>query len=302
MKTRDRFEYIFRIDILTEIPRDTWDSMIGSDGRLCQTLADKGVRLFESPSLTVMYIGMNMRDATLGKNRKLRQALNAAFDYPAWARFNNGRIRPGDGPVPPGIDGRLETPFQYCYDIELAKRLLAEAGYPNGIDSRTGRRLTLKLAIGRPNQESREAGDLTAAFYDRIGIKLELQFFTWDAFLKAVNDGRVQLFRMGWVADYPDAQNFLQLFYSPNVSPGSNRSNYVNPEFDALYDRIVALPDSPERDALCRDAAKLVMDDCPWILTGYPLAFSLRRSRLRNCLQTDFSWNTEKYWARPLSP
>ena len=66
---------------------------------------------------------------------------------------------------------------------------------------------------------------------------------------------------------------------------------------DALYDRIVALPDSPERDALCRDAAKLVMDDCPWILTGYPLAFSLRRARLRNCLQTDFSWNTEKYWA-----
>ena len=282
------------IDILTEIPRDTWDSMVGADGRLCGALADKGVRLFESPSLTVMYIGMNMRDKTLGPNRRLRQALNAAFDYPAWAKFNNNRIRPGDGPVPPGIDGRLETPFQYRYDIELAKRLLAEAGYPSGIDSSTGRRLTLKMAIGRPNQESREAGDLTAAFYDKIGIRLELQFFTWDAFLKAVNDGRVQLFRMGWVADYPDAQNFLQLFHSRNVSPGPNHADYVNPDFDREYDAAMDAPSDEERRAHWLKCQEIVREDCPWIFTHFNSDYSLVGPRVGNYVPSAFPYGNER--------
>ena len=282
------------IDILSEIPRDTWDSMIGTDGRLCKALADKGVRLFESPSLTVMYIGINMRDKTLGPNRKLRQALNAAFDYPAWSRFHNGRIRPGDGPVPPGIDGRLETPFQYRYDVERAKRLLADAGYPGGIDSATGRRLTLKLAIGRPNQESREAGDLTAAFYDKIGIKLELQFFTWDAFLKAVNDGRVQLFRMGWVADYPDAQNFLQLFHSRNVSPGPNHADYVNPEFDREYDAAMDATSDDERRAHWLRCQEIVREDCPWVFTHFNSDYSLVGPRVGNYIPSAFPYGNER--------
>ena len=187
------------LDFLGEISRDNFDSIVNADGTIDPALEKAGVTLHSIPTMEVLHLGINMRDPVLGPNKKLRQALNAAFDYPAWEKFYNGRIIPCSTPVPPGVDGRLERPFPYAFDLEKAKRLIAEAGYPGGIDPKTGRRLVLTLSIGRASQESREAGELTAAFYEKIGVKLEQSFMTWDAFLKAVNEGRVQMFRMaGW--------------------------------------------------------------------------------------------------------
>ena len=284
------------IDFLGEVSRDNWDSVVGPDGRLLPSLAEMGVSLHSTPSLDVLYVGINMRDRVLGGNRRLRQALNAAFDYPSWERFYNGRIRECDGPVPPGIGGRLETPFPYRYDPELAKCLLAEAGYPGGIDPATGRRLSLTLTIGRPTQDSREAGELMAAFYDRVGIRLELQYLTWDAFLRAVNEGHVQMFRMGWVADYPDAQNLLQLFCSRNVSPGPNHSNYENPEFDREYDAALDSANEEERNAHWRRCQEIVREDCPWIFTNFNKNYSLIRSRVGNYVPSYFPYGQESHY------
>jgi ABC-type transport system substrate-binding protein len=243
-----------------------------------------------------MYIGINLLDPVLGSNRPLRQALNAGFDYPEWERFYSGRILRCDGPVPHGVDGRLETPFAYTFDLEKSRRLLAEAGYPGGIDPETGRRLTLTLSIGRASQESREAGELMAAFYDRIGIRLELSFMTWDAFLKAVNEGRVQLYRMGWVGDYPDAQNFLQLFHSANVSPGPNHSAYSNANFDREYDAAMASRGAEERNRRWRRCQEIVREDCPWVFTHYNRVYSLVRSRVRNYRPSDFPYGQERFY------
>ena len=281
------------IDLLGDVSRDNWDSVVGRDGRLLPSLAAMGVRLHSSPSLDVLYVGMNMRDRVLGGNRKLRQALNAAFDYPAWERFYNGRIRECNGPVPPGVGGRLETPFQYRYNPDLAKRLLSEAGYPGGVDPATGRRLSLTLTIGRPTQDSREAGELMAAFYDRVGIRLELQYMTWDAFLRAVNKGQVQMYRMGWVADYPDAQNFLQLFASRNASPGPNHSNYSNPEFDREYDAALDAATEAERDAHWLRCQEIVREDCPWVFTHFNTNHSLTRSRVGSYVPSSFPYGQE---------
>ena len=284
------------VDMLGEVSRDNWDSIVGLDGKLDPSLAAQGVRLCESPTLDVMYLGVNMRDPVLGSNRKLRQALNCAFDYPAWEKFYNGRIMPCDGPVPAGVDGRLVTPFPYAYDLGKAKRLMREAGYPDGIDPKTGRRLVLTLSIGRASQDSREAGELTAAFYERIGVKLEMQFMTWDAFLKAVNEGRVQLYRMGWVGDYPDAENFLQLFHSRNVSPGANHSNYVNPAFDREYDAAMASLTAGERNRHWAKCQEIVREDCPWVFTHYPKSYTLVRRRVGNYVPGAFPYGNEQFY------
>ena len=284
------------VDMLGEVSRDNWDSIVGLDGKLDPSLAAQGVRLCESPTLDVMYLGVNMRDPVLGTNRKLRQALNCAFDYPAWEKFYNGRIMPCDGPVPTGVDGRLVTPFPYAYDLGKAKRLMREAGYPDGIDPKTGRRLVLTLSIGRASQDSREAGELTAAFYERIGVKLEMQFMTWDAFLKAVNEGRVQLYRMGWVGDYPDAENFLQLFHSRNVSPGANHSNYVNPAFDREYDAAMASLTAGERNRHWAKCQEIVREDCPWVFTHYPKSYTLVRRRVGNYVPGAFPYGNEQFY------
>ena len=284
------------LDFLGEVSRDNWDSIIGPDGRINASLERAGVKLYSIPTMEVLYLGINMRDPVLGPNRKLRQALNAAFDYPAWEKFYNRRIVPCGTPVPPGVDGRIDSPSPYAFDLAKAKRLVAEAGYPGGIDPQTGRRLVLTLSIGRASQESREAGELLASFYERIGVKLELDFKTWDAFLRAVNEGRVQLFRMGWVGDYPDAQNFLQLFYSKSASPGPNHACYANPEFDRAYERALDARDAAERNREWKKCQEIVQEDCPWVLTHVNKSYSLVRPEVKNYVPTDFPYGVEKYY------
>ncbi len=284
------------IDFLGEISRDNWDSIIGADGRLEPSLTALGVKLHSSAALDALYVGINMRDPVLGPNRKLRQALNAAFDAAAWERFYNGRIQRADGPVPPGVEGRLETPFPYAFDLDKARRLMVEAGYPGGLDPQTGRRLVLTLSIGRASQESREAAELMAAFYEKIGIRLESDFKTWDAFLKATGEGRVQLFRMGWVGDYPDAQNFLQLFYSKNLAPGPNRAAYVSKAFDRAYEAALTAPTATERNAHWAKCQEIVREDCPWIFTHYNRAYSLTRPNVGNYVPTDFPYGVEQHY------
>ena len=286
------------LDYLDRISRDNFDSIVDSEGRLAPSLAAAGVRLYSIPTMEVLYIGMNMKDPVVGPNRRLRQALNAAFDYPAWEKFYNGRILPCPTPVPPGVEGRLERPFPYAFDLAKARRLIAEAGYPGGVDPKTGRRLVLTMSVGRATQQSREMGELAAAFYEKIGVKLEISYMTWDAFLRAVNEGRVQLFNMGWVGDYPDAQNFLQLFYSGNMSPGPNHSAYANPEYDREYDAALASVTAEERNRHWAKCQEILQEDCPWVFTHVNKAYTLVRPTVGNYIPSDFPYGHERHYER----
>lgn len=272
------------LDFLSAVSRDNWDAVVGNDGELLPQLKEKGMTLVNSTSLSVYYVGFNMKDPVVGPNRKLRQALNCAFDFPAWKRFMNNRILPCNGPLPPGMPGKLETPFAYAYDEAKARKLLEEAGYPGGTDPETGRRLHLEIAVGRATQDAREMVELMASFYDRVGIELAARYMTFDAFLTAVNEGRTQLFNLGWIGDYPDPENFLQLFHSKNVSPGANHSDYINPEFDRAYDAMD-----------WKTAQEIVREDCPWIFLHSPKAYSLMWNRVKNYTPTDFPYGMEKH-------
>ncbi len=279
-----------------DVSRDQWDSIIAPDKTLRPELAARGIVLDQSPQLNVSYVGFNMDDPVVGANRKLRQALASAFDTAQWTEFHNGRVLAPTGPVPPGVAGHSDAPPPYGFDLERARRLLAEAGYPDGVDPATGRRLKLTLELGSAdNPEARQAAELLASFMERIGVVLEPSYNNWPAFMQKLARRQAQMFSLTWVGDYPDAQNFLQLFASGNVSPGPNRANYVRAEFDARYHRLTALPESAERDALCREAIAVMMEDCPWILTGYPMAFAVRHGRLRNHVRHDFPWGMDKY-------
>jgi len=311
-KPYDRLEYLVvddastqwlmflsgEVDMLRGIANDNWDAVVGADGKLMPALHDKGVRLFSVVTMEVGYMGVNMKDPVLGPNKKLRQALNCAFDFDTWNRFSNNRLLPCSGPVPPGVAGRLETPWAYSYNLEKAKKLVAEAGYPNGIDPKTGRRLEISVSCGRANQEVREELELIQSFYNQIGIKLEPRYMTWDAFLQAVNDGRMTMFMMAWIGDYPDAENFLQLFHTKNCSPGSNHGCYSNPEFDRLYDQAMATKDENERNVLWQKAQEIIREDCPWIFLNHPKRYSLAWDHLGNYIPSDFPYGTEKHYYR----
>jgi ABC-type transport system substrate-binding protein len=284
------------LDFLGEVSSDNWDVVVEGSGELSKFLRTQDITLHTASSLEVAYIGINMDDPVLGTNRALRQALNAAFDSAAWNRFYNHRTVQATGPVPPKTQGRLETPFQYAYNLERAKKLMAEAGYPEGIDTKTGRRLELRLEIGHTNQEIRESTELLASFYAKIGIALIPQYQNLPTFLKRVSNRQAQLFRLTWVGDYPDAENFIQLFYSRNVSPGPNRANYVNPSADALYEKACLTINDTERNTLWQEAQTLIREDCPWIFLHYPSVNTLTHSRLMGFTPSDFPYGTEKYF------
>ncbi|HBO99238.1 MAG TPA: hypothetical protein DD637_05335 [Verrucomicrobia bacterium] len=284
-----------QLDFLGEISRDNWDAVVDANGRIDPRLEAQGVTLHCMNALDVRYIGFNMRDPVLGPNKKLRQALSCAFDAPAWCAFLNNRALPANGPVPPGVDGRLDEPNPYAFNLAKAHRLMAEAGYRNGVDPATGRRLILSLAIGRPTQDARETGELVADFFGRIGVNLELRFFTWEAFLRAVNEGRVQMCMMGWNGDYPDAENFLQLFHSRNVSPGANHSYYVNPAYDAAFDAAMEARTAEERRAHWATCQRILREDCPWIFAHHSRAYSLTRARVLDYVPSDFPYGQEAY-------
>jgi ABC-type transport system substrate-binding protein len=154
----------------------------------------------------------------------------------------------------------------------------------------------LNLEIGRTTQEIRESTELLASFYEKIGILLTPQYQNWPTFLKRVSNRQAQLFRVTWVGDYPDAENFIQLFYSRNVSPGPNRANYVNPKVDALYEKACLTLDDKERNALWQEAQTVIREDCPWIFLHHPTVNTLTHSRLTGFTPSDFPYGTEKYF------
>jgi len=279
------------------ISRNDWDAVMDPKGGLSLSMKRRGIQLTVQETLDLYYIGFNMDDPVVGSNRALRQAMACAFESSEWAAFYNGQVVRPLSPIPPGVAGYAPIPDAYPYDLKRARRLLAEAGYPGGVNPATGRRLQLTLEIGdSDNPDIRQSTDLFIQFMDRIGISIQPSFNNRPAFFDKLTRRRAQMFRLSWIADYPDAQNFLQLFVSENASPGSNRSNYRNPEVDLLYDRMQAMPDQPERTEICTRIARLVMDDCPWILTHTPVSHTLSHEAVGGFVSGPFSCGFEKYY------
>ncbi|HKL22703.1 MAG TPA: ABC transporter substrate-binding protein, partial [Tichowtungia sp.] len=266
--------------------------------------ASRGITLVSSPTLDIYYLGFNWDDPVLGeiddpeqnlRNRKLRQALSCAYDFELMNQFMNNRLYPIGGPIPQPLAGSLDKPSPYSFNLEKARRLLVEAGVPDGIDPATGRRLELTMELGSATANTRQMMELMADMYRKIGIVLNANFNTWPAFIEKMNRRQAQMFQLGWVADYPDAENFLQLFYSKNESPGPNHANYRNAEFDRMYEKIRTMQDSPERTAIYKQMAEIVIEECPWIFLYQPMDFGLTHTWVENYVSHAFPYGMGKY-------
>ena len=265
-------------------------------GKLVPALAERKVRLVSFPEFEIRYVGFNFKDEKLKNNLKLRAALCAAYDVRRRVEFTNHQLIPVSSAVPADVSEACRSivhPYANL-GIEKAKQLLAEAGYPEGKDPVTGESLVLTFDQSGSSTLHRQYGELAAADFARLGINLVSSLNNNPRFYEKLRQGKIQLFRLSWIGDYPDAENFLQLFYSGNIG-GCNRCNYSNPEFDKMYLEASKLPDSPKRDELYKKMAELINRDCVWILEGMPLSWQLSHNWLENFRHHDFGFVRWKY-------
>src|SRR5699024_9418488 len=182
--------------------------------------------------------------------------------------------------------------------IEDARQLLAEAGYPGGIDPETGKQLTIYLDT---TGTSPGAGAQLAWYRKqlaRINIRLVIRSTTFNRLQQKMATGNIQMFFLGWIADYPDPENFLFLLYGPNGKEkhgGANTSNYHNEAFDALYEKMRTLPEGPEREAMIKRMVQILRRDAPWVWGFNPKDYSLNHAWLQNRHTNMMANNTIKY-------
>jgi len=277
------------------LSKDNFSLVADADGRPAPALETRRIRILRVPEFEIQYVGFNFKDPVLGGNPKLRQALSLAYNVPERVRYANGQLIPMQGPLPSGVAGYdpdYRNPYAHV-DLEKAKKLLAESGYPGGIGA-DGKKLTLTFDLIGNTSVHRQLGELAAADFAKLGIEVVPVLNNKSRFFEKLRRGEVQLFYVSWLGDYPDAENFFQLFYSGNRG-GCNRTGFSDPEFDRMYERAVAMPDSPKRTALFRRMTRYLGDKCVWIYDGVPVSCQLCHDWLENYEPHDFPYNRWKY-------
>jgi len=172
--------------------------------------------------------------------------------------------------------------------LDEAKRLLAEAGYPDGRNAQTGQPLVLNYDYQRAlTPELKAEVEWMVKQFAKLGVQLELRATDYNRFQDKADKGSLQIFWWGWFADYPDAENFLFLLYGPNSKAltngnGENTANYKNEEFDRLFDEVKYLDDGPRKQQVIDKMVAIMQQDAPWTFGYNPYAGSVQHQWVGN--------------------
>ena len=270
-----------KIDFLNDIDGSYRDDILTKSGKVTQKYKGKFV-LNTAPYLNTMYLGMLVdtnlpivRDCPL-KLLKIRQAVNYAIDKQKMIKYlRNSMATPGDaGFIPAGMPGFSDTQVKgYNYDPEKCRRLLAEAGYPNG---RHLPEITLTTTIGYRDLIEYVQGQL-----DQVGIHTKVEIVQSASLRELVAKNGVNFFYGSWIADYPDGENYLLLFYSKNRIPwGPNYTGFSNKQFDHLFEQCYHENDDQKRYALYREMDNVVMQNAPVVILYYDKLVNLYQSNI----------------------
>ncbi len=280
---------------------------------------DKGMSLVDYAEPTLHYIAFNMSDKVFGapagaKGRALRKAFAMCIDRDEYInRYLNARGTPSDQIVPPGIHGHDKACAQpsQTYDPAGARKLLTDAGFEvkadgeNWITSDGATPVTLQVCFRSTAETTKAYAEWLTQCARKVGIELRAELMTFSKFLNTQDEGAGQAYDAGWVMDYPDAQNMLQLLYGPNKSPGINCANYASEEYDRLYEKLAPLSDEDPTEAaqkqkLIIEMSALLERDTPWVLVEYRRIFRLQWTGYAAPPPNSFEFNHQKYafWTR----
>lgn len=263
-----------RLDFINDIDASFKDEMLGKAGNLKKQWEGKLV-LNKHPYLNIEYIGILM-DTTNKlvasspmRIKKVRQAINYAIDRKKMMLYLRNSIGTAaeSGFIPQGLPSfDAEKVKGYHYDQAKARQLLAEAGYKDGKDLPQIKLLTIP---NYANLASYIANELKQS-----GINVQVEVIQKSLLLEQTSKSQALFFRGSWIADYPDAENFLSVFYSKNPAP-PNYTRYKNEQFDQLYERSLGEVNDSDRYELYRQMDRLIVEDSPVIPLWYDMALHL---------------------------
>ncbi len=213
------------------------------------------------PQFEVGYYGFNVKEPPFD-DPKVRMALNLAIDREGIAsKVLEGLAAPAKGVLPPGFPGFNPALKGYEYNPDKARQLLKESKY--GGDMTKFPPITLSVAGNLGASVGPDTEVILQSWQKELGIRVEIQQTEWATFLQDVQRRKFQMFELGWVADYPDPQDFLDvLFYS---NSDNNHTNYSNPEVDRRLERARVEPDQAKRFQQYQVIEQMILEDAPWV-------------------------------------
>ncbi|HUS02514.1 MAG TPA: ABC transporter substrate-binding protein [Chitinophagaceae bacterium] len=263
-----------RLDFINDIDASFKDEVLTKKGELRKEWEGKIV-LQKHPYLNIEYLGI-LFDSTNGllknsplRNKKLRQAINYGIDRKKMMLYVRNSIGTAaeSGFVPAGLPSFDPIKVKgYPYNQARALQLLKEAGYPNGEGLPQIKLLTIP--------QYADLGSYIANELQQIGIKVQVEAIQKSLLLEQTSKSQALFFRGSWIADYPDAENYLSVFYSKNPAP-PNYTRYKNPAFDELYEKALAEKNDSVRKQLYQDADRYVINDSPVVPLWYDMVVHL---------------------------
>ncbi|NDK57225.1 ABC transporter substrate-binding protein [Pontibacter fetidus] len=270
-----------KLDFLSGVREGSRDLILNNDGTVQDDFKGK-FTVRKEPYLNTEYIGFqldpkNLKDPNLAvQDKRVRQALNYAINKKEMiAYFRNNIGIPGhSGMVPPSLPSFSEDKVPgYSYNPKKAKELLTAAGY--------GLQKPLKILLGTV-AEHKELAEYMQKKWAEIGVQVEIDINQGPAHQEMVDNGRSEFWMKSWLGDYPDAENYLALFYSKNFSPaGPNKTHFVNKEFDKLYEQAKLERDVKKRWELYQAMDRIVVEECPVIVLYYDEVLRLTQNNIK---------------------
>lgn len=268
------------LDFINDIDPSFKDEILTKRGVLRKNWADR-IQLQVNPYLNIEYLGILvdttnelLRNSPM-KSKKIRQAINYGFDRRKMILYlRNSLGTPAEsGFVPMGLPSFDSSVVKgYHYDTEKTKQLLNEAGFPEGKNMPEIKLLTIAVYADMANFIAKQLGE--------SGIPVQVEVVQKSLLLEMTSASRALFFRGSWIADYPDAENYLSVFYSKNPAP-PNYTRYNNPLFDAVFEKAIKETNDSIRYLLYQQADQLMINDAPVVPLWYDKAVRLVQTTVK---------------------
>ncbi|KAA9346215.1 ABC transporter substrate-binding protein [Adhaeribacter soli] len=271
-----------KLDFLSGIKEGTRDIILQPDGSLQPDFAGK-FRVQKVPYLNTEYIGFQLDQTNLRtpavSDKRVRQALNYAINKKEMIRYyRNGLGKPGtSGIVPASLPSFNDSIVKgYTYDPKKSRELLAAAGYNHQNP------FSIKLSTV---SEHKEIAEYLQKKWSEVGVNCAIEINQASAHQEMSDNGRSAFFMKSWLGDYPDAENYLALFYSKNFSPaGPNKTHFKNARYDQLYEQAKLEQNLEKRWKLYQEMDKIVVEECPVIVLFYDEVLMLSQNNVEGLM------------------